>query len=183
MSHDWNIRQESIDPLRFNLGCLSWAVLQSFVPVRAPKGKHEQQGHVPSRAVFVATDGLPANVYMANTMKWKGAKEAQSENIVAGEKFPLCAAMIDPEATDLTLDILSTAIKNVFCLLCVTMGSFPKLFSAVETFWNRKKGKSILSLECLSGRIFTFAINASKTYDFPFKVYSKLVLDTKMFHW
>ena len=96
LPHNWSIRQESIDLLQVNLGWLSQAVLQSFMPVRAPKGKHKQQGHVLSGAVFVATGGLSANIYMANTMMWKGAKETKKgKNIVAIKVlFPLFTAMV-----------------------------------------------------------------------------------------
>lgn len=109
VSHGWNIRQESIDLLQVNLGCLSWAVLQSFMLVQAPIGKHEHQGHVLSRAAFVATDGLPDNIYMTNTMKWKGAKETKSENIVA-VRVPImhCHGRL-PRSHRLTLDMLSAA--------------------------------------------------------------------------
>lgn len=56
-----------------------------------PEGKYEQQGHVLSRAVFVATDGLSANIYMANTIKWKGAKETECKNAAAVKGlFPSC---------------------------------------------------------------------------------------------
>ena len=59
-------------------------VLQSFMPAQAPKSKQKQQSHVLVKAVFVATDGLSANIYKANTKKWKGVKEeTKSENMVA----------------------------------------------------------------------------------------------------
>lgn len=90
-----------------------------------------------AEALFEATDGLLANVYLANTMKWKDAKETQIENIVAvSVSFPLCTATVEgPEATDLTTDMLSqqnttanyelanpSSVYSDSHPLCVTMG-------------------------------------------------------------
>ena len=44
----------------------------------------------------MATGGLSANIYMANTMKLKGAKETKSENIAAMKVLlPLCIIMVE----------------------------------------------------------------------------------------
>lgn len=65
----------------------------SFMPRRAPKGKHGQQGHVLSRTVFVTAAGLPASVYMANTMEPAGAEGTESGNrVVVKVWFILCSA-------------------------------------------------------------------------------------------
>lgn len=65
----------------------------SFMPRRAPKGKHGQQGHVLSRTVFVTATGLPASVYMANTMEPAGAEGTESGNkVVVKVWFLLCSA-------------------------------------------------------------------------------------------
>lgn len=63
------------------------------MPRRAPKGKHGQQGHVLSRTVFVTATGLPASVYMANTMEPAGAEGTESGNkVVVKVWFLLCSA-------------------------------------------------------------------------------------------
>lgn len=65
-----------------------------------------------SGAVFDATDGLSSNVYMANTMNFKGAKQTQTENILVNVSFSLYTATEEcPEATELRSDML-LALKD-----------------------------------------------------------------------
>lgn len=126
-----------------------------------------------------------ANIYMVNTMKWKSAKETQTENTVADVSLKLCTATVEgPEATNLTTDMLSTAkqlqsmswqnwvsLYSDRRLLCVTMR---KLLSKLSTAVEEKK-----YLEQNFNYYEFFHISFSsvhKRHSFPFQLHSQLVV-------
>lgn len=66
-SHDYLGRHGGIGLSQVNLDIT--LCFLSFMPAQAPKSKYGQQGHVLSKAMLMATDGLSANVYTENTNK------------------------------------------------------------------------------------------------------------------
>lgn len=92
-------------------------------------------------------------------MKWKGAKETKSENIVAVKVlFPLCTAMVEgPEATDRRLTCCQQPNKHNWVFIP---------WNSASVFWEAStvchNGRIIpkpisysiqKSLECLEGNI------------------------------
>lgn len=146
------------------------------MPVQAPKCKYEHQGHVLSRAVFVTSEGCSASIYMANTMKWKGAKENEkSEQYTVAVKvsFPLCTWKLEgPGATEWQLTCCKAANHNNKVYVHLTLSVFweactfchnGRIISGSSTFLKyicfdqrSQKRKTNLSFELLSGRIFRF---------------------------
>jgi len=121
------VRQESIDLPEVNLGYLSSAAFQSFVLVQAPQRQTRvARLRVLSRPVFVATDGLWASIYMANTIKWKSVRDRKWACCCC-ESFVPVKHWKGAKFAHLSTDMQTGAKQTVQMCLSVFWEAFPEI--------------------------------------------------------